>query len=141
MGLFGKLSAGAEKAAKEAEKAFEKGKAKVGELQVEMQMDGTAKKLGYLEFDGYRGRPVDPAYRQKLLDDLVRMEDDIARARAEAAAKREAEAAANAMKNQPPDMGPSAAGYGSESAQQAPGTTAGTAEGDHNSPPYNMNRE
>lgn len=90
MSLFDKLSAGAERAAKEAEKALDKGKAKVGEIQIEMQMDGKAKKLGYLVFDFYRGRPVDQDERQGLLDDLSRLEDQLIQARAEAAAKTQA---------------------------------------------------
>ena len=93
MGLMDKLAEGAERAAKEAEKAFDKGKTKVGELQVEMQMDGLARKLGYLVFDFYRGRQVDQALRQKILDDLSRLEDQLLRARAEAAAKAQPEAA------------------------------------------------
>jgi len=96
MGLMDRLSAAAERAAEEAEKAFDKGKAKVGELQVEMQMDSLAKKLGYLVFDFYRGREVDQALRQKILDDLSRLEDQLLQAKAEAAAKAEAEKAAKA---------------------------------------------
>lgn len=92
MSLLDKLSAGAERAAKEAEKAFDKGKAKVGELQLEMQMDGKAKKLGYLVFDFYRGRQVDQDERQRLLDELSRLEDQLIQARAEAAAKARAAA-------------------------------------------------
>jgi hypothetical protein len=87
MSLLDKLSAGAERAAKEAEKAFDKGKAKVGELQVEMQLDSAAKKLGYLVFDFYRGREVDQSKRQSLLDEMSRLEDQLMQARAEAAAK------------------------------------------------------
>jgi hypothetical protein len=87
MGLLDKLSAGAERAAKEAEKAFDKGKAKVGELQVEMQLDSAAKKLGYIVFDFYRGREVDQNKRQNLLDEMSRLEDQLMQARAEAAAK------------------------------------------------------
>ncbi len=101
MGLMDKLAEGAERAAKEAEKAFDKGKTKVGELQVEMQMDGLAKKLGYLVFDFYRGRQVDQALRQKILDDLSRLEDQLLRARAEAAAKAQPEAAAGAAAADP----------------------------------------
>ncbi len=96
MGFMDKLTAGAEKAAKEAEKAFDKGKAKVEELQIEMQMDGLAKKLGYLVFDFYRGRQVDQALRQKMLDDLSRLEDQLLQARAEAAAKAQKNASAAA---------------------------------------------
>ena len=105
MGLIDKLSAGAERAAKEAEKAFDKGKAKVGELQLEMQMDGQAKKLGYLVFDFYRGRDVDQAERQKYLDELSRLEDQLNEARAEAAAKAEAAAAEKAAAAAAPPAG------------------------------------
>ena len=89
-----KLADGAERAAKEAEKVFDKGKTKVGELQVEMQMDQLARKLGYLVFDFYRGRQVDQAVRQKILDDLSRLEDQLLRVRAQAAAKAQPDAAA-----------------------------------------------
>ena len=96
MGLMDKFSAGVERAAQEADKAFEKGKAKVGELQTEMQMDGLAKKLGYLVFDFYRGREVDQVLRQKYLDDMTRLEDQLMQARAAAAARKQAEADARA---------------------------------------------
>ncbi len=92
MGLMDKLSAGAERAVKEAERAIDKGKAKAGELQLEFQMDGYAKKLGYLVFDFYRGRDVDQAERQKYLDELSRLEDQLNQVRAEAAAKAQAAA-------------------------------------------------
>jgi hypothetical protein len=100
MGLVDKFSAGIERAAQEADKAFEKGKAKVGELQIEMQMDGLAKKLGYLVFDFYRGREVDQALRQKYLDDMTRLEEQLMQSRAAAAAKKETEAAARAEQGQ-----------------------------------------
>lgn len=82
MDLKDKLAAGLERAAEEAEKALEKGKTKVAELQLELQMDTLAKKLGYVVFDFCRGRPVDQEYRQRLLDDLARLEDKLARLRA-----------------------------------------------------------
>ena len=59
-------------------------------------MDGLAKKLGYLVFDFYRGRAVDQAVRQKVLDDLSRLEDQLWKIRAEASAKAEADAQARA---------------------------------------------
>ena len=71
-------------------------RARSGSSRLEMQMDGLAKKLGYLVFDFYRGREIDQALRQKYLDDMTRLEDQLLQARAEAAAKREAEAAARA---------------------------------------------
>jgi hypothetical protein len=88
------LSAGFHRAREEAERALDKGKAKVEELQTEMQMDGLAKRLGYLVFDAHRGRKVDEATRAKLLSDLTRLEDGLEKAKAEQAAKAAAEKAA-----------------------------------------------
>ena len=96
MSFMEKVTAGAERAVKETEKAIDKGKAKIGELQIEMQMDSQAKKLGYIVFDFYRGREVDQAQRQKYLDEMARLEDQLAQARAEAATKKQAAAAAGA---------------------------------------------
>jgi hypothetical protein len=98
MGFKDKVGAGLEQAAREIEKALDKGKTKVGELQIEMQMDGLAKKLGYLVFDFYRGREVDQAARQKVLDDLAGLEERLNKVKAEAAAKAEADAQARAAK-------------------------------------------
>lgn len=78
MGILDRLSEGAEKVAKQAEKALEQGKTKVEGLQFERQMDGLAKKLGYLELDAFRGRQVDAAARQSYLDELVTLENQIA---------------------------------------------------------------
>jgi putative ubiquitin-RnfH superfamily antitoxin RatB of RatAB toxin-antitoxin module len=88
------LSAGFHRAREEAERAYDKGKAKVEELQTEMQMDVLAKKLGYLTFDAHRGRSVKEAARVKLLSDLTRLEDELKRAKAEQAKKAAAEKAA-----------------------------------------------
>ena len=87
MGLLDKLNAGAERAATEAGKAFDKGKGKSAELQLERRMDGAAKKLGYLVFDEHRGRPTDDKAGQGLFDDLAGREEDMAKLRAETAAK------------------------------------------------------
>ena len=113
MGLMDRLADGAERAAREAEKAFDKGKTKVGELQVEMQMDQLARKLGYLVFDFYRGRQVDQAVRQKILDDLSRLEDQLLRVRAQAAAEAQSDAAAGTTP--PADSGPAAEAAPTES--------------------------
>ena len=99
MGFMDKVGDGLEQAAREVEKVLDKGKSKVGEIQVEMQMDGLAKKLGYLVFDFYRGRTVDQAVRQKVLDDLSRLEDQLLKTRAEAAAKAQADAQARAARS------------------------------------------
>ena len=111
MGIKETLSDQLGQAAHEIGKALDKGKTKVGELQVEMQMDGLAKKLGYLVFDFYRGRAVDQAVRQKVLDDLSRLEDQLLKIRADAAAKAEAEAQSRAAAaQQPPAGGPEQTG-------------------------------
>ena len=114
MGLMDKVTAGLERAAQEADKAFDKGKSKVGELQLEMQMDGLAKKLGYIVFDFYRGREIDQALRQKYLDDMAALEDKLMQMRAEARARKEADAAAKAE-----------AAARAQAAQGAPQTAAG----------------
>lgn len=130
MDLKEKLTTGLERAAKEAEKALEKGKAKVGELQIEMQMDGLAKKLGYLVFDFYRGRAIDQALRQKILDDLSRLEDQLLQARREAAAKaEEARAEAEARAAGGADAVGGEAGPGAGEAPEAePAAAAAAAE-------------
>ena len=87
MGLLDKLNAGAERAAMETGKAFDKGKGKAAELQLERRMDAAAKKLGYLVFDEHRGRSTDDQARQQLLDDLAGLEEDLAKLRAETVAK------------------------------------------------------
>ena len=135
MGIMDKLTAGAERAAKEAEKAFEKGKTKVGELQIEMQMDGLAKKLGYLVFDFYRGREVDQAVRQRILDDLSRLEDQLLQARAEAAAR--AQGAARGAGGRPaPAHGPAdAPGAAADGAAAAADNGADPLQGDDVAPP------
>ena len=86
MSFLDKVNAGAERTAMEAEKAFDKGKAKAAELQLERHMDEAAKKLGYLDLDEHRGRPTDDKVRKQLLDDLAGLEEDMAKLRAETAA-------------------------------------------------------
>jgi hypothetical protein len=102
MTFMDKLGAGLEQAAREVEQALDRGKGKVGELQIEMQMDRLAKRLGYLVFDFYRGRPVDQAARQNVLDELSRLEDQLWKMRADAAAKAEADAQARAARRTDP---------------------------------------
>lgn len=87
MGLLDRVNAGAERAAMEAWKAFDKGKAKAAELQLEMRMDAAAKRLGYLVFDEHRGRLTDGQARQRMLDDLVRLDDEMAKLRADSTAR------------------------------------------------------
>ncbi len=126
MGLMDKLAEGAERAAREAEKAFDKGKTKVGELQVEMQMDGLAKKLGYLVFDFYRGRQVDQALRQRILDDMSRLEDQLLRTRSQAGDTAQSEEVAGATAEPNSDTGNGqAAGAAGATAESAPTSEAG----------------
>ncbi len=87
MALKDSISAGLRRFGEGAERALDKGKTKVGELQTELQMDGLAKKLGYLTYDAHRGRAVDEAARVKLLMELTRLEAALDKAKAEAAAK------------------------------------------------------
>lgn len=94
MGFFDKLTEGAEKVAKQAERALEQGKTKVEELQLERQMDGVARKLGYLEYDAFRGRVVDAAVRQSYLDELGALEVQIAQSKEAPAAPAAGDAAA-----------------------------------------------
>jgi hypothetical protein len=88
------LRKGFARASEEAKEALDKGKMKVGEMQLEMKLDGLAKKLGHLVFDAHRGRQVDEALRAKYLEDMAQLEDQIAQIKAEAAAKAEADTAA-----------------------------------------------
>jgi hypothetical protein len=87
MGWKDSISAGLRRFGEEAEKALDKGKTKVEQLQTEMQMDGLARKLGYLTYDEHRGRKVDEAARAKLLMDLAHLEEVLEKAKAEAAAR------------------------------------------------------
>ncbi len=96
MGILDRLSEGAEKVAKQAEKALEQGKTKVEELQLERQMDGVAKKLGFLEFDAFRGREVDAAVRQSYLAELAGLEEQLAQTTEAASAPSEGDGPAAA---------------------------------------------
>jgi len=87
MNIKDEITSGAEKVAREAEKAFDKGKTKLNELQIKMQMDTQARKLGFLVFNFYRGREVDQDERQGYLDELSRLEDQLIQLRAEAATR------------------------------------------------------
>jgi hypothetical protein len=92
MAFRDKLGKGFKRVGEEAKVALDKGKLKVEEMQLEMQLDGLAKKLGHLTFDAHRGREVDDALRVKYLEDMVKAEDQIATLKAEAAAKAAAQA-------------------------------------------------
>jgi hypothetical protein len=105
MAFKDKLHKGFKRVGEEAKVALDKGKLKVEEMQLEMQLDGLAKKLGHLAFDAHRGRQVDDALRLKYLADMSEVEDQIAKLKAEAAAKAEAEAAAKAAAAQAPHDG------------------------------------
>jgi hypothetical protein len=132
MGLMDKLTSGAERAAKEAEKVFDKGKAKVGELQIEMQLDSSAKKLGYIVFDFYRGRQVDQAQRQKLLDEMSRLEDQLIKARSEAATKTQADTGAAA---QSADARPAGAADAADATEAPAADASPTAEAQETTTP------
>ena len=83
------VSKSLKKVGEEAGKAYDKGKSKANQLQLEMKMDGLAKKLGYLTFDAHRAREVDEAARTKLLAELTELEEALEKAKAEAEAGKE----------------------------------------------------
>lgn len=146
MGWRDKLSAGAERAATEAEKALDKGKTKAGELQIKLEMDGLAKKLGYLVFDFYRGREVDQELRQSYLDELARLEDELNLKRANAAAKAQSqEGSAQAPPPPPPpppsspDMGAAATPTADPAAEAAEGPACGKPFGPGSDPEKEIN--
>lgn len=120
MGIMDKVGSGLEQAVWEVERALDRGKSKAGELQTEMQMDGLAKKLGYLVFDFYRGRTVDQTERQKVLDQMSALEDKLLAVRAEGKAKAEADAQQRAARKQQ-----AAAQQGAAQQDAAPGATTG----------------
>ncbi len=85
MGLKDMITNATDAVAKEAEKAIEQGRYKVGEFQFERQMDTAAKKLGYLEFESQRsGSTPDAAKRQELIDEMTRLEGEMEQARKDA---------------------------------------------------------
>lgn len=103
-----RLTSGADRVAKEAEKAFEQGKTKVEQVQLERQMDAAARKLGYLEYDAYLGRETGTGDRQSLLEEMASLEQQIARAAEAKAAEEEAEAtgpATGGTQTPPPTTG------------------------------------
>jgi len=137
MGIMDKVGSGLEQAVWELDKALDKGKSKAGELQVEMQMDGLAKKLGYLVFDFYRGRTVDQAQRQKVLDEMSRLEDQLYKIRADAKAKADANAQERASRKQQPQAGAPGAAGGAQPGASDYGTApeAGTQPTSWDQPP------
>jgi hypothetical protein len=94
MGFSDKLSAGLDTVAKSAQKAFEQGKVRVDQLQLERQLDAAARRLGYIEFDASQGRPVDQAAKQDLLTEMARLETELHSGFAEAGAGQPAAGAA-----------------------------------------------
>lgn len=77
MGLMDQFNEGVATVAREAQKVIEQGKGKVEELQIERQMDGAARKLGYFELDRSRGRAAEESVRQNLLQQLATLEDQL----------------------------------------------------------------
>ena len=90
-----KLGNAFRRAGEEANKALDKGKLKAQEMQLEMKLDGAAKKLGHLVFDAHRGRQVDDALRLTYLQEMTELEEQITKVKAEAAAKAEAAGSAS----------------------------------------------
>jgi hypothetical protein len=140
MGLLDRLTGGAEKVAREAEKVFEQGKTKVEELQLERQMDTAARKLGYLEFDVHRGKAADPARKEELLKEISELEEQLGQMK-QAAAQDERNAPMSGEMGEVQRVQEAAAAAGvapnpvtqtGEAGEQAPGasTPPGPLEGD-----------
>jgi hypothetical protein len=128
MGFQETLTEGAAKVAKGAEKAFDQVKAKIEELQLERQMDGLARKLGYIEYDGFKGRSVDAAVRQSYLDEMAGLEDQITQL------KMAAQAAAAAEPAPEPTPEPATEPGASEPAAEPPSAEAPAEVAEETSP-------
>ena len=87
MGSMDKLRSVVEEAAGKAGRELDKGKTKVSELQVRTRMDAAAKRLGYAVYDAQRGRDADPAMQASLIEELGRLEAELAQIREKASAK------------------------------------------------------
>jgi hypothetical protein len=71
------MGEGVDRLAKEAEKLFGQFKTRIDQLQKEQSLDKLARRLGYMEFDAHRGRPVDASAKAELLAEMMRHEDEL----------------------------------------------------------------
>jgi hypothetical protein len=73
----------ADEMVRQAGKALDQVKGRVETLQLKAQMDVAARKLGYVEFERYRERPVDVVGRQRVLDEMRLLDDQLTQLRAD----------------------------------------------------------
>jgi hypothetical protein len=79
------ISVTADEMVRQAGKALDQVKGRVETLQLKAQMDVAARKLGYVEFERYRDRPVDVVGRQRVLDEMRLLDDQLIQLRADLA--------------------------------------------------------
>jgi hypothetical protein len=79
------ISETADEMVRQAGKALDQVKGRVETLQVKAQMDVAARKLGYLEFERYRDRPMDAVGRRRVLDEMTLLDDQLAQLRTDLA--------------------------------------------------------
>lgn len=86
-----KLNQTADKVVKGTGKAVSQGRTKMEEIQLERQMDATARKLGYMAYDEFKGQMLDEKAQQTLLNELATLEEQLAQAGKEEVEAEEAE--------------------------------------------------
>lgn len=83
MSILDDIGVTADEMVRQAGKAFDQVKGRVETLQLKAQMDVVARKLGYIEFERCRNRPVDIVGRQRVLDEMKLLDDQLAQLRAD----------------------------------------------------------
>jgi hypothetical protein len=79
------ISETADEMVRQAGKALDQVKSRVEALQTKAQMDVAARKLGYLEFERYRGRGLDEVAHRRVLDEMEALDNQLIQLRAELA--------------------------------------------------------
>jgi hypothetical protein len=77
------ISETADEVVRQAGKALDQMKSRVEALQAKAQMDVAARKLGYLEFERYRDRPLDEVAHRRVRDEMEMLDDQLIQLRAE----------------------------------------------------------
>ena len=85
MSILDDISDTADEMVRQAGKALDQVKGRVETLQLKAQMDIAARKLGYIEFERYRARPVDAVGRQRVLDEMKVLDDQLVQLRTDLA--------------------------------------------------------
>ena len=83
MSILDDIGVTADEMVRQAGKALDQVKGRVETLQLKAQMDVAARKLGYVEFERYRDRSVDVVGRQRVLDEMKLIDDQLIQLRAD----------------------------------------------------------